>query len=211
MSAADEPPQRLIEIVRQDAQARAAELAHLNELLEERTQMLERQLGRRASTAKWFAVVAGLLAIIVGIWVYTLMQGVSGSIEQMSHRVGGMQTYMKHMGAGQPPTGEASFMSAMARDTDKMTVDIGLMREAMQQLTGDIGAMRTGMEGMRGDIGSMNKTMRSLGRDMQLMNKNVAGMAQSMARMDQSVSRLSYGADSLRAPFPTMDSVMPWR
>lgn len=211
MSVSDEHLDRLVELVRQDAQARAAELAHLNELLEERTQVLERQLGKRANAAKWYAGLAGMLAILIGIWVYSLMEGMSESIDTLSSSIGGVQTYMKGMGSGELGKGEAGFMSAMARDTEQMTVDIGIMRKAMQQVTGDIGAMRKVMEGMRADIGSMNSTIVSLSGDMRQMNNNVAGMAQSIGRMDRSVSRLSLGAGSLRGPFPGMNSVMPWR
>ena len=211
MSADDERLDRLVEIVRQDGQARAVEMANLNRLLEERTQVLERQLGKRANAAKWYAVLAGLLAVMVGVWVYSLMLEMSRNVGDMSTHVGQMQVYMKNLGGGESGKGAASFMSGMAHDTDQISVDIGIMRKAMQQVTGDIGAMRTVMEGVRVDIGSMNGIMGNLGGDMRLMSDDVAGMARSMGHMNRSVDSLARGADALRAPFPTMDSVMPWR
>lgn len=211
MVSGEDSVERLVEALRQDAQARTLELANLNEQLEERSRVLERQLGKRAGAAKWYAMLAALLAIGVGAWVYTLMLQMSQDVDSMSQRIGQMQIYMRNMGAGKPAKGESGFLAGISQNTGRMSADTVAMREAMQAMSGDISGMRQAMEEMRGNIGNMNRTMGSLGNDMKDMTDNVAGMAKSIGYMNRSVGRLSRDADSLRGPFPGMNSVMPWR
>ncbi len=209
MEAGTEPLERLLEVVREEAQRQTAELRGINAQLEERTRVLERQLGRRANAAKWYALVAGLVAVMVGFWVYSLMQHMASSVDGMSSHVGKMQVYMKNMSAG--GQGNGSSVSAMNTTLDRMAKDTAIMRAAMEQVTGDIRAMRSAIEGMRGDIGSMNRTLAGLTGEMQMMGDNVASMAQSLDYMNRNVGRLSRDVNGgFRGPFPSMDSVMPW-
>lgn len=209
MEAGTEPLQQLLEAIREEARQQTAELQGINARLEERTRVLERQLGRRVSAAKWYALVAGLVAVMVGFWVYSLMQQMSASVDGMSSDIGQMRVYMKNMGRGGPAQANAG--SAMAKDLARMASDTAIMRAAMQQVTGDIRAMRSAIEGMRGDIGSMNRTLAGLTGQMQMMGDNVASMAQSLDYMNRNVGRLSRDVNGgFRGPFPSMDSVMPW-
>jgi len=199
--------ERLIEVVQQDAATRARELAHLNEQLEERNRLLERQLSRRASAAKWLAALAGLVAVIAGVWVYALIEHLGRDMSSMSTQMQRMHGYMQNMAAGEPVEGGASYMSSMAHNIDRMADDTEVMRSAMQQVSGDINVMRVAMTNMSGDIGKMNLAMTDLGKDMKSMRDNIGGMAQSVGHMNRNVGRLSRDAQNLRNPFPGM---MPW-
>lgn len=209
MDAGTEPLRQLIELIREEARQQTAELRGINAQLEERTRVLERQLGRRASAAKWYALVAGLVAVTVGFWVYSLMQPMASNVDQMSSHIGKMQTYMRNMGSG--GQGRDGSMGVLASTLDQMAKDTAIMRAAMEQVTGDIRAMRSAIDGMRGDIGSMNRTLATLTGQMQMMGDNVASMAQSIDYMSRNVGRLSRDVNGgFRGPFPSMDSVMPW-
>ena len=207
MAPSDETLERLVELVRQDAAARGRELEHLNERLEERNRLLEKQLGRRAGAAKWFAAVAGLAAIITGVWVYALILNVGHDMHDMSTQMQQMHVYMQNMAAGEPLEGDASYMASMAHNIDRMADDIGVMRVEMNRVSTDINVMRTAMTDMSGDIGKMNIAMHDLGGDMKSMRENIGGMAQSVGHMNRNVGRLSRDAQNLRNPFPGM---MPW-
>ena len=213
MSVSEEQLDRLAGILRQDAELRAAELARLNEQLEERTAVLERDLARRARAARWYTMLMILVVIGVGVWVYLQMHrmaGGSGNTDALARQIGQMQVYMKNMGGGTPRKGEAGFMASMAHDIDKMSNDIGVMRGAMEKVAKDIGVMRRSMQAMRDDIGAMNGTLASVSADMNMMNQNVDTMARSIDYMTQSVSRLTNGGTGMRGTFPPMNSVMPW-
>ncbi|RMG34239.1 MAG: hypothetical protein D6720_09850 [Gammaproteobacteria bacterium] len=201
--------QQLVEVIREEARQQTAELRAINEQLEARTRVLEQQLGRRASAAKWYALVAGLLALMVGFWVYSLMQPMAANVDAMSSHLGKMQGYLRNLNAGGPGR-PGSMAGGTGKNLDRMAEDIGIMRAAMQQVTGDIRAMRTAIEGMRGDIGSMNRALSGLMGQMQMMGDNVASMAQSLDYMNRNVGRLSRDVNGFRGPFPSMDSVMPW-
>ena len=207
MATSEQALERLLEAVQQDAQSRARELEHLNAQLEERTRVLEQQLGKRAGGARWLALLAMLLALIVGAWVYTLVINLGNEMQGMSSQMSGMHAYMKNMGAGVPVEGESSYLSSMAHDIHQMSGDIAAMRVEMTQVSGDIGVMRTAMTEMRGDIGSMNTAMASMGQDMTDMRENIGGMAHSLGTMNRSVGRLSRDAQNLREPFR---GIMPW-
>jgi len=207
MATGEDALERLLTAVQQDAEARTRELAHLNTQLEERNKLLEKQLGRRANTAKWMALLAGLTAVIVGIWVYMLVMKLGNDFHDMSAQMGQMHGYMKNMAAGEPVDGQPSYMSSMAHDIHRMSGDIAAMRIEMNQVSGDIGVMRTAMTEMRGDIGDMNGSMVEMGGDMKNMRQNIDGMAQSLSHMSRNVGRLSRDARQLRDPFGGM---MPW-
>jgi len=207
MGPSEESIERLVEVVRQDAEVRTRELENLNQHLEERNRVLEKQLGKRASAAKWYAALAGLVAVIVGVWVYSLILNLGRDMHDMSTQMQQMHVYMQNMAAGDPVEGEASYMSSMAHNIDRMADDIGVMRIEMKQVSGDINVMRTAMTDMSGDIGKMNVAMHDLGGDMKSMRENIGGMAQSVGHMNRNVGRLSRDAQNLRNPFPGM---MPW-
>ena len=207
MAASDETLEKLVELVRQDAEARTRELEGLNERLEERNRLLEKHLGRRAAAAKWYAAVAGLAAVIVGVWVYSLVVNLGRDMHDMSGQMQQMHVYMQNMAAGEPVEGASSYMASMAHNIDRMADDIGVMRVEMERVSTDINVMRTAMTDMSGDIGKMNVAMHDLGGDMKSMRENIGGMAQSMGHMNRNVGRLSRDAQNLRSPFPGM---MPW-
>jgi len=207
MGPSEESIERLVEVVRQDAEVRTRELENLNQHLEERNRVLEKQLGKRAGAAKWYAALAGLVAVIVGVWVYSLILNLGRDMHDMSTQMQQMHVYLQNMAAGDPVEGEASYMSSMAHNIDRMADDIGVMRIEMKQVSGDINVMRTAMTDMSGDIGKMNVAMHDLGGDMKSMRENIGGMAQSVGHMNRNVGRLSRDAQNLRNPFPGM---MPW-
>jgi len=199
--------ERLLTAMRQDAEARSREFRHLNEQLEQRNELFEAQLGKRANSAKWLAILAAFLAITAGALVYTLVLTLGNDVKQMSGNMVDMRGYLRNMAAGDPVDGEASFMSSMAHDIHRMSNDIAAMRVEMTAVSGDIGVMRTAMTDMREDIGAMNSSMGEMGGDMKDMRANIDGMAQSLGHMSRSVGRLSRDAQHLREPFR---GIMPW-
>jgi hypothetical protein len=207
MVTGDDALERLLAVIQRDADARTRELAKLNEQLETRNQLLEKQLARRAGAAKWFALVAGVAALVVAGWVYLLVLNLGDEFNGMSAQMGQMHGYMKNMAAGEPVEGQDSYMSSMAHDIHRMSNDIAAMRIEMTQVSGDIGVMRTAMTQMGGDIGNMNGAMGEMGGDMKSMRQNIDGMAQSLNHMGRNVGRLSRDARQLRDPFGGM---MPW-
>lgn len=199
--------ERLLVALRQDAEARSGELERLNQQLEERNSLLQKQLEKRVSGARWLALLGMLMALIVGAWVYTLVLKLGNDMQDMSGQMRHMHGYMQNMAAGEPVQGQASYLSSMAHDIHQMSADISAMRDEMTQVSGDIGVMRVAMTDMRGDIGSMNTAMTSMGSDMGDMRENISGMAQSLGSMNRNVGRLSRDAQNLREPFRGM---MPW-
>jgi methyl-accepting chemotaxis protein len=199
--------QDFMEAVREDAQARANEFARLNEQLEERNRLLEQQLGHRINGAKWFSLLAVVAAVVIGVWVYTLVLHLGQDVNGMSQQMGQMHGYMKNMAAGEPVEGGDSYISSMAHDIHRMSEDMAGVRVEIQQVSSDIGVMRTAMTDMRGDIGIMNTSMDDMRGDMKHMRENIGGMAQSLSRMSRNVGRLSRDAQNLREPFRGM---MPW-
>jgi hypothetical protein len=217
MVASDTGMGRLVEVLQQDTEARTRELAELNTQLEERNQLLQRQLGNKAAVAKWLALLGILLAVLVGAAVYQLMRQMTGDIGNMATKIEQMQIYMKNMGGGLLNDGEAGFMSSIARNTDSMarntnsmTQDIGAMRKAMLQVSNDMGRMRLAMEQTRGDIGTMNQAMGSMGIDIKSVSDNISVMARSVGLMNRNVGRMSRDSQYLNNPMRSMDSVMPW-
>jgi len=211
MVASDSGIGHLVEVLQRDGEARTRELADLNAQLEERNRLLQRQLGNKVAVARWFGLLGVLLALLVGVWVYQLMQRMSGDIDNMATKIAHMQVYMKNMGGGQLNEGEAGFMSSIARNTDSMSADIGAMRKAMQQVSNDMGDMRLSMEQTRANIGSMNQVMGDMGNDMKSVTGNIAVMARSVGHMNQNVGRLSRDSQYMGDPLRAWDSVMPWR
>jgi len=183
MSNNENALQDLMMAVREDAQARANEFARLSEQLEERNQLLEQQVGRRINGAKWFSLMAVVVALVIGVWVYMLVLHLGQDQNGISQQIGQMHGYMKNMAAGEPIEGGDSYMSNMAHDIHRMSEDMAAVLVEMQQVSSDIGVMRTAMTDMRG------------------------GMTRSLSQMSRNVGRLSNDAQNLREPFRGM---MPW-
>lgn len=202
---------RLVKVLQGEGESRTRELTRLAAQFEQRNVILERQLSRKGRATLLVAVLAFMLAVGIGAWVYLLMQQMADSVDRMASRIGQMQTYMRNMGAGELQAGEAGFMYRIARNTDSMSQDIGTMRGAMQQVSGDIATLRVDMHQMRDDIGSMSEDMGGMGGDMKLVSGNIAKMAQSVGHMNQNVGRMSRGTPYMRDPMRAMDSVVPWR
>lgn len=98
MSDGDGNIERLVALVRQDAQTRAAELDRLNELLEQRIQVLEQKLSKGAMASRWFAALLALLLMTTGGWIYFIILEVSSSVGDMSSDIGQLQGYLKKHG-----------------------------------------------------------------------------------------------------------------
>lgn len=192
--------QDLLAAVREDAQARVNEFARLNEQLEEHNRLLEQQVSRRINGARWASLLAVVVALLIGVWVYMLAPHMEQDQGDMSQQIEQMHEYMKNMAAGEPVEGGGSYMSSMAHDIHRMSEDMAAVRVDMQQVSSDIGAMRTAMTDMRGDIGSMNASTID-------MRDNIGGMAQSLSHMSRNVRRLSRDAQNMGEPFRGM---MPW-
>ena len=192
--------QDLMVVVREDTQARANDFARLNEQLEERNRLLEQQLGRGINGAKWFSLLAVVVALVIGVWVYMLVLHLGQGLDSMSQQMGQMHGYMKNMAVNKSIEGGDSYISSMAHDIHLMSEDMAVVRIEMQKVSSDIGVMRGAMTDMREDIGIMNTSMND-------MRENIGGMSRSLSHMSRNVRRLSRDAQNMGEPFRGM---MPW-
>jgi len=152
-------------------------------------------------------VTLGVAALVIGVWVYMLVLHLGQDQNGISQQMVQLHSYMKNMAAGEPVENGDSYMSSMAHDIHRMSIDSAAALVEIQQVSSDIGVMRTAMTDMRGDIGSMNSSTNDMRGDMKHMRENISGMAQSLSNMSRNVRRLSHDAQNLREPFRGM---MPW-
>ena len=204
MPNAENALQDFIVAVREDAKVRAAEFSRLNEQLEERNRLLEQELGRRISRARWFSLLALIAAPMIGVWVYMLALNLGQDISGVSQQMHG---YIKNMAAGELVDDGNSYMASMAQDIHSMSEDMAAVRVGIEQVSSDISVMRTAMTDMRWDIGNMNTSMNHMRGDMKHMRNDIGGMAQSLSHMSENVGRMSRDTQNLREPFRGM---MPW-
>lgn len=208
--ADDKTLEKLVSLLQDDINTRTEQLMEMNRQLEARNRLLEQEITKKATPYKWYSGIAGLAAIVVGIWVFSLIWHM---VDDMNH----MAVYMQNMGASEADTPvagskklEKSYMHAMSDDMQSMRKDMGAMNVAMTE-------MRQDMHAMQGDIGTMNTSMSTMNdamvlmsHDMHTMNQNVGGMAQSVGGMNYNVSRMARDTDIMKEPFRVMDDFIPW-
>jgi len=208
--ASDEGLDRLVGILKKDLRTRNPQLIELNQQLDRRNDLFEQQLAKCAHTYKWYAGLAGTVAVIFGIWVFTKIVHTVDDMGNTSDRMSEMQLYMKNMGEGSLHEGESNYTESMAAIIQNMSGDIRSMNEVIDSMGGGMGAMRGSMEGMSDTMSIMRVAMDGVNGDVRHMTDDVSGMNHSVGYMNQSVGRMARDIDYMKEPFEAMDDFMPW-
>ncbi len=218
----------LIRVLQQDAEQRAELVELVNRLLtadtgpraqgsEEGSQVcnLRQQIERESNRnirARWYAVVLGLFAVIIGIVLFYL-------VFTMARNMNRMEDYVYNM--GHAPGDERkraldlkdrgpSYMFTMAHDMSAMLDDMTQMRETIVSMGGDMRQMRISMIKMDDNIGGMAGNMSTMSQDMTVMNGTMGRMQYDTLLMRQGVGGMASDTNAMGAPFRAMNSVMPW-
>lgn len=195
--------QNLVEVLQEDLKIRSKQLEQMNALIETRNQLLTEQVTKQNQMPKWYAGIAGLVAVIIGLWVASLIISMVDDMNNMSAKMSFMETYMKNMGEGDRASGEASYMASMAGNMSKMSTDMAAMRQ-------DMGAMNTSMGTMSGDMSQMNNNVGTMTKAVDSMSGSVGRMNVDTNIMRNGVQRMARDTGYMGQPFRAMDSVVPW-
>ncbi len=184
-------------------QALQGVLREAQELLDAR----EKQMERRNTWVKWGMLLAGLVALVVGVHMGGLIYGMSDNMDRM-------RQYMENMGDGEKSyMGQMSTnmlamresMTNMEQSMETMSTDMGSMKVDMQQMSGDIQTMNVSMEKMQGDIAAVPEMQ----QDVNQMSRSVGGMSYDTAIMRNGVHNMSRDTSSMSHPFRVMNPFLP--